>query len=63
MEKILIVDDSPLQAAQLKSILDNEYDVTVAQAAEDGLCRAIFLTDVHANAAGYERIAVQMLEQ
>ncbi len=40
MEKILIVDDSPLQAAQLKSILDNEYDVTVAQAAEDGLCRA-----------------------
>jgi plasmid segregation protein ParM len=30
---------------------------------QDGLCRAIFLTDVHANAAGYERIAVQMLEQ
>ena len=30
---------------------------------QDGLCRAIFLTDVHANAAGYERIAGQMLEQ
>ncbi len=40
MEKILIVDDSPLQAAQLKSILDDEYDVTIAQTAEDGLGRA-----------------------
>lgn len=30
---------------------------------EDGLCRAIFLTDVHANAAGYERIAEQMMKQ
>lgn len=29
---------------------------------QDGLCRAIFLTDVHANAAGYERIAEQMLK-
>lgn len=27
---------------------------------QDGLCRPIFLTDVHANAAGYERIAGQM---
>ncbi|MCI8623720.1 MAG: diguanylate cyclase [Provencibacterium sp.] len=40
MEKILIVDDSALQAAQLKSILDPEYDVTVSQTAEDGLRRA-----------------------
>lgn len=40
MEKILIVDDSPLQAAQLKEILDNKYDVTVAQTAEEGLRRA-----------------------
>ena len=40
MEKILIVDDSLLQAAQLKSILEEEYDVTVAQTAEDGLRRA-----------------------
>lgn len=40
MEKILIVDDSPLQAAQLKNILDDEYDVTIAQTAEDGLYRA-----------------------
>ena len=37
MEKILIVDDSPVQAAKLKSILDNDYDVTIAQTAEDGL--------------------------
>ena len=37
MEKILIVDDSALQAAQLKAILEDEYDVTVAQTAEDGL--------------------------
>lgn len=27
---------------------------------QDGLCRPIFLTDVHANAAGYERIVGQM---
>lgn len=37
MEKILIVDDSLLQAAQLKSILDDIYDVTIAQTAADGL--------------------------
>lgn len=40
MEKILIVDDSALQAAKLKSILDDEYQVAVAQTAEDGLYRA-----------------------
>lgn len=40
MERILIVDDSIVQAAQLKSILENDYDVTVAQTAEDGLRRA-----------------------
>lgn len=39
MEKILIVDDSLLQATQLKSILDDEYDVSLAQTAEDGLRR------------------------
>lgn len=37
MEKILIVDDSFLQAAQLKSMLDDDYDVTIAQTAADGL--------------------------
>lgn len=37
MEKILIVDDSIVQATQLKAILEDEYDVTVAQRAEDGL--------------------------
>lgn len=39
-EKILIVDDSPTQAAQLKSILDSDYDITVAQTAEEGLVYA-----------------------
>lgn len=37
MEKILIVDDSIVQAAQLKSIIEDEYDITIAQTAEDGL--------------------------
>lgn len=37
MEKILIVDDSVIQAAQLQSILDADYDVTVAHTAEEGL--------------------------
>lgn len=40
MEKILIVDDSAVQAAQLKDILEEEYDITIAQTAEDGLRRA-----------------------
>ena len=40
MEKILIVDDSLLQATQLKNIIEDEYDVTIAQTAEDGLRRA-----------------------
>ena len=29
---------------------------------QDGLCRGVFLTDVHANAAGYERIAGEMMK-
>ncbi len=37
MEKILIVDDSIVQAAQLKAILEDEYDVSTAQTAEEGL--------------------------
>ena len=40
MEKILIVDDSTVQAAQLKTILEDEYDVTITHRAEDGLDRA-----------------------
>ena len=40
MEKILIVDDSLLQAIQLKTIIEDEYDVTIVQTAEDGLRRA-----------------------
>lgn len=37
MEKILIVDDSMVQITQLKSILGEEYAITAAQTAEDGL--------------------------
>lgn len=40
MEKILIVDDSMVQAAQLRAILADEYDITIAQTAEDGLQKA-----------------------
>lgn len=40
MEKILIVDDSIVQAAQLKAILEDEYEVTVAQTASEGLHHA-----------------------
>lgn len=36
MEKILIIDDSPLLTAQLNDILSDEYDITIAQTAEDG---------------------------
>lgn len=40
MEKILIVDDSPVQTAQLKAILEDEYDVAIAQTPQEGLQRA-----------------------
>ena len=40
MEKVLIVDDSPTQATQLKLILDADYDITIAQTAEEGLSYA-----------------------
>lgn len=36
MEKILIIDDSRLQASQLQSILQDEYDITITQTAEEG---------------------------
>lgn len=40
MERILIVDDSLLQATQLKNILEDEYEITLAHTAEDGLSQA-----------------------
>ena len=40
MERVLIVDDSAVQATQLKMILDDEYDVTIVQTAEEGLSHA-----------------------
>ena len=39
MEKILIIDDSLVQASQLQSILADSYDITISQTAEDGLRR------------------------
>ncbi|WP_322173635.1 diguanylate cyclase [Acutalibacter caecimuris] len=52
MEEILIVDDSILQAAKLKSILEDEYEITVAHSPEEGLdlaskgCFSLILLDV-----------------
>lgn len=40
MEKILIIDDNFIQAAQLEFMLKDEYNVTVTQSAKDGRCRA-----------------------
>ena len=40
MDKILIIDDSAVQANFLKTILDSEYDVTVSNTAADGLEQA-----------------------
>lgn len=37
MDKILIVDDDRLYASRLKSILEDEYEITVAETAEEGL--------------------------
>ncbi len=37
MERILVIDDSPVQANLLKSILDDTYDVTTVHTAESGL--------------------------
>ena len=37
MEKILIIDDSVMQAMYLKKILNGDYDVTLAHTANDGL--------------------------
>ncbi len=39
MEKILIIDDSRLYAAQLGSILEDDYKITIAQTGEEGLTR------------------------
>lgn len=37
MDQILIIDDSPVQANFLKSILEHDYAITVSNTAEDGL--------------------------
>ena len=40
MEKILIIDDSPVQATHLKNILSEDYEVTTVQTAQEGLKQA-----------------------
>lgn len=40
MDKILIVDDSLLQAAQLQSILEDRYEITAVHTAAEGLAQA-----------------------
>ena len=37
MERILIIDDSPVQANHLRTILEDEFDVTLVHTAEEGL--------------------------
>lgn len=36
-KKILIIDDSKLQTEALRTILEDEYDITISQTAQDGL--------------------------
>jgi len=40
MEKILIIDDSAVQATHLKNILSEDYEVTTVQTAQEGLKQA-----------------------
>lgn len=37
MQRVLIIDENPEEAALLKSILEDEYEITVAGAAKEGL--------------------------
>ncbi len=52
MDKILIIDDSAVQAKHLESILEDTYDITIAHTATEGLMYAtsgeyaLFLLDV-----------------
>ena len=52
MDKILVIDDSPVQAEFLRSILKETYDITTCQTSEDGLreaksgCYALILLDI-----------------
>ena len=39
-EKILVIDDSSVQADMLRSILEEDYDITVVHTAEAGLHHA-----------------------
>ena len=41
MEKVLVIDDSLVQAEYLKLILQDEYDVTVCQTGADGFLQAM----------------------
>lgn len=40
MDKILVIDDSLLQAEVIKSLLKDDYEVTVCSTAEEGLAKA-----------------------
>ena len=52
MDKILVIDDSAVQAEYLRSILKEEYDVTVCNTAKEGLsaakegCFGLILLDI-----------------
>jgi diguanylate cyclase (GGDEF)-like protein len=53
MENVLIIDDSMLQAAQLRSIIKDDYDVTIVETAEDGL--------EYANTGNYSLILLDVI--
>jgi len=50
MDKVLIVDDSLVQAAQLKSMIDQELEVTIVHTAVEGLREAGYTVSGGVNA-------------
>lgn len=53
MERILIVDDSSVQATKLKYILEDDYEIIIAQTAEEGL--------YHAHRGGFSLILLDVV--
>lgn len=52
-DKVLVIDDSPVQTDRLRSILEADYDITLANTAEEGLR--------HAKEGGYALILLDVV--